>query len=119
MIETEKLVDTVVKGLQEKKGHSITTADLRQIGDTICRFFVLCTGNSPSHVQSLAQSVDEMVRKEGGTHPAAVAGMQHAGWVAMDYGDVMVHIFLGEEREFYDLEHLWADAVLEDIPDLL
>lgn len=118
MLDTEHLVDKIVEGLQDKKGHSITIANLSEIDDTICQYFVVCTGNSPSHVSSLAHNVDDTVRQAGGGHPAAVVGTQHAVWVAMDYGDVMVHIFLPEEREFYDLEHLWADAVLTELADL-
>lgn len=118
MLETEQLVDKIIEGLQDKKGHRITTANLTQIDDTICRYFVVCTGNSPSHVSALASSVDDAVRKSGGGHPASVVGTQHALWVAMDYGDVMVHIFLPEEREFYDLEHLWADAMLTELEDI-
>lgn len=117
MTKTTEIVAAVVAGLQDKKGHRITTADLTQIDDTICQYFVLCTGNSPAQVQALARSVEDSVRKAGGGSPLAVVGTQHSMWVAMDYADVMVHIFLPEEREFYDLEHLWADAVLEELPD--
>lgn len=113
-----ELIDSIIKGLQDKKGHCITVADLKGIGDTICKAFVLCTGNSPSQVQALAQSVGETARSEAGQRPVAVAGMRNAQWVAMDYSDVMVHIFLPEMREFYDLEHLWADAELTELPDM-
>lgn len=118
MISTEQLVDRIIEGLQDKKGHRITTANLSQIDDTICEYFVTCTGNSPSQVHALANSVEDAVRKAGGGSPQAVIGLQNSIWVAMDYTDVMVHIFLPEEREFYDLEHLWADALITEIPDL-
>ncbi len=114
---TEKLVKAVVAGLQDKKGRQIVVANLEVIPDTICRCFVMCTGGSPNQVQALAQSVGEKVRELTGAHPIAVNGMRNAVWVAMDYSDVMVHIFLPEERAFYDLEHLWADAELTDVPD--
>ena len=118
MIATEQLVKNIVEGLQEKKGHRITTADLTEIDDTICKYLVICTGNSPSHVHTLAHSVDVVGFRAGGGHPIKVAGLNNSIWVAMDYADVMVHIFLPKEREFYDLEHLWADANLTEIPDL-
>ncbi|MCQ2223424.1 MAG: ribosome silencing factor [Bacteroidaceae bacterium] len=118
MIGTEQLVDEIIKGLQDKKGHRITIANLTEIDDTICQYFVVCTGNSPSQVNALAHSVDDTVRKAGGGHPISTVGTQHSIWVAMDYADVMVHIFLPEEREFYDLEHLWADAQLTELEDL-
>ncbi len=113
-----ELIDSIIKGLQEKKGRYITVADLKGIDDAICKAFVVCTGNSPIQIQALAQSVGEVARKEAGQRPMAVAGMRNAQWVAMDYSDVMVHIFLPEAREFYDLEHLWADADLTEIPNL-
>lgn len=118
MDKTKQLVEAVVNGLQEKKGRHIVVADLTHIEDTICRKFIVCTGGSPSQVQALAQSVGEIVRRDTGAHPLAVDGMHNAQWVAMDYSDVMVHIFLPDVREFYDLEHLWADAGLTEVPDL-
>jgi len=117
MSETAALVDQIVTALQDKKGHRITIANLSEIGDTICQYMVICTGNSPSQVQALAQNVGEDVLKKMGQHPVGVSGMHNAIWVAMDYADVMVHIFLPEEREFYDLEHLWADADLVTLED--
>ena len=115
---TEQLTQTIQDGLQEKKGHQISIVDLSDFPEAVCRAFVICTGNSPSHVQALTDSVEETMRKQRNIKPIAIAGKQNALWVAMDYGDVMVHIFLEEMREFYDLEHLWADAPLLEIPDL-
>ncbi len=112
-----ELIDSIIHGLQEKKGRRITIADLKGIEDTITKAFVLCTGGSPQQVQALARSVGETARREAGQRPIAVAGMSNAQWVAMDYSDVMVHIFLPEVRDFYDLEHLWADAELTELPD--
>ncbi|MBQ8969586.1 MAG: ribosome silencing factor [Bacteroidaceae bacterium] len=115
---TDILIDKIVKGMQEKKGHDIVVADLSAIGDTICQAFVICTANSPSHAQTLAESIGDTVRKEAATKPTAVDGLRQALWVAMDYTDVIVHIFLPDMREYYDLEHLWADATLTELEDL-
>ena len=115
--KTDVLVDAVVEGLQEKRGRQIVVANLEVIPDTICKRFVLCTGGSPNQVQALAQSVGEKVRSLTGDHPICVNGMRGGVWVAMDYAYVMVHIFLPEERAFYDLEHLWADAELTEVED--
>ncbi len=117
-IQTENLIDQIQAGLQEKKGHEISIVDFSDIEDAICRAFILCTGNSPSHVQSLVDSVEEFARKGCGARPTAIDGLRNAQWVAMDYGDVIVHVFLSEAREFYDLEHLWADAIITEIPNL-
>ena len=115
--KTDELVDAVVKGLQDKKGRNIVVVDLSGIPDTICRKFVICSGGSPVQVQALAHSVGDTTRTELGDKPLAVAGLRNARWVAMDYAQVIVHIFLPEERAFYDVEHLWADAPLTEIPD--
>lgn len=117
-LHTEQLIDQIQAGLQEKKGHDLVVADLSGIDEAICQAFVICSGNSPSHIQALAESVGEFARKNLQARPTAVDGMRNAQWVAMDYTDVIVHIFLPEARAFYDLEHLWADAQLTEIPDL-
>ncbi len=115
---TSQLVDTIIKGIQEKKGANIVVADLNCIEGAICRYFVICQGNSPSQVEAITESVGEFAQKEQGEKPTAVAGLENAQWVAMDYSDVLVHIFLPDIREYYDLEHLWDDADLTHIPDL-
>ena len=112
------LVEKITEGLQEKKGQKIVVADLTGIEDTICNYFVICQGNSPTQVSVIADSVSNYVRQETGYKPTATDGMRNAQWIAMDYSDVLVHIFLPEIREFYNLENLWADAKLFYIPDI-
>ncbi len=118
MEQTRQLVETITKGIQEKKGSNIVIADLSDIEGTICKYFVICQGNSPAQVEAITESVGEFANKELQEKPSRVAGLENAQWVAMDYGDVLVHVFLPDIREFYDLEHLWADAMLNYIPDL-
>ncbi len=114
----EELVDIVTEAIQEKKGGSIVIADLTQIEGAICRFFVICQGNSPAQVEAITESIGDMAREKLREKPSHVVGLERAQWVAMDYGDVLVHIFLPEVRDYYDLEHLWEDAKLTRIPDL-
>ena len=118
MEQTKQLVTTITKGIQEKKGSNIVIADLSSIEGTICKYFVICQGNSPAQVEAITESIGDFARNEMNEKPSAVAGLDNAQWVAMDYGDVLVHIFLPDVREFYDLEHLWADAALTRIPDI-
>lgn len=118
MSETNTLVKKITEGIQEKKGKNIVIADLTGIEDTICNYFVICQGNSPSQVLAIVDSVKEYVRKETGSKAYAIDGLRNAQWVAMDYSDVLVHVFLPETRDFYNLEHLWADAKLTTVPDL-
>ena len=110
----KELVETIKEAIQEKKGSNIVVADLTKIEGTICQYFMICTGQ----VEAIAESVGDMVREKLGEKPAHVVGLENAQWVAMDYTDVLVHIFLPDVREYYDLEHLWEDAPIEQIPDL-
>ena len=114
----EELIEVIIRGIQEKKGKGIVVANLNGIEGAICNYFVVCQGNSPSQVEAVVESVGDFARLEHGEKPAHVVGLENAQWVAMDYGDVMVHVFLPDVREYYDLEHLWDDAQLKAIPDL-
>ena len=118
MDETQKLIKAVTEGIQEKKGKQIIIADLTDIGDTICKYFIICQGNSPSQVGAITDSIIEHVRKQTQLRPVSVDGQKNAEWVAIDYFDIVVHVFLPETRDFYNLEHLWADAQLTEIPDI-
>lgn len=118
MEQTKQLVETIIKGIQEKKGSHIVVADMDGIDGAVCRCFVICQGASPTQVEAIADSVSDTSREELGEKPVKVIGLDNREWVAMDYGDVMVHVFLPEVREYYDLEHLWADASLTHLPDL-
>ena len=118
MEQTKQLVDTIIEGIQEKKGNNIVVADLSGIDGAICHSFIVCEGNSPTQVEAIAESVGDMARKKLDEKPAHVIGLGHAQWVAMDYTDVLVHIFLPESRAYYDLEHLWDDARLTRIANI-
>jgi ribosome-associated protein len=115
---SEELVKTITEGIQEKKGSDIVVADLTKIEGTICKYFIICQGNSPTQVEAIAESVGDFARERLKEKPTHVVGLENAQWVAMDYTDVLVHIFLPDVREYYDLEHLWDDAKLTHIPNL-
>ena len=102
MNEAKYLVKKITEGIQEKKGKNIVIADLSSIDDTICNYFVICQGNSPSQVTAIVDSVKDYVRIATDNKPTAIDG----------------HVFLPEVRDFYNLEHLWADAKLTYLPDL-
>ena len=113
-----ELVKKIIEGIQDKKGQKIVVADLTEIEDTICNYFVICQGNSHSQVSVITDSIWDSVHKATGDKPLAIDGFRNAQWIAMDYSDVLVHIFLPEVREFYNIENLWADAKLTSIPDI-
>lgn len=114
----KQLVETIKEGIQEKKGQDIVIADLSEIDGSIAKYFIICQGGSPTQVEAIAESVSDICRKNLGEKPVNVAGLGNDQWVAMDFVDVLVHIFLPEVRAYYDLEHLWADAKLTHVPNL-
>lgn len=111
------LVHSIIEGVQEKKGTKIRVADLTGIKDSICDYLVICQGNSPSQVSAICDSVEAVAKRTAHQSPVSIAGLRNSLWVAMDYTDVVVHIFVPEAREFYDVDHLWDDAENTDIPD--
>ena len=118
MDSSKQLVDKIVEAIQDKKGSRIVIADLDGIDGAICRYFVVCQGNSPMQVEAITDSVADKAREDLGEKPTHVVGLENAVWVAMDYVDVMVHIFVPEMREYYSIETLWEDAKITEIPDL-
>ena len=118
MNATSQLVTTIIKGIQEKKGQDIIIVDLKDIDGAIANYFIICQGSSPSQVEAITESVGDMARTELGEKPTNVIGLGNDQWVAMDYADVIVHVFLPDVRTFYDLENLWQDAILTKIPNI-
>ncbi len=118
MKEKNKLLQSIIEGIQEKKGKNITQIQLKGIQGAICDYFVICEGNTPTQVSALAESVEEVVKKNTKESPIRVQGQQRAEWIGMDYGNIIVHIFVPELRQYYNLDHLWEDALMERVPAL-
>ncbi len=117
MAETEALVAKIVESLQEKKGKNIIIMNLTKLPGSICQYFVICEGNSPTQVSALSDSVWDMVSVDLKEKPLGAVGMKESQWIAMDYGTVIVHIFLPALRSYYNLENLWADAQITEISE--
>jgi len=105
------LAEIAVKGMQEKKAKNIVKIDLRKLNLSVADFFVVCHGDSDKQVDAIADSVEDEIRKATGEKPFSREGFRNAEWVILDYGNVVVHIFSGEKRNYYDLEDLWSDAL--------
>lgn len=118
MNENKKLLEAIINGIQEKKGKNIVVVDLNEINDTITKYLVICEGNTPTQVSAIQDSIREFARKEAGQKPVSVDGTRNCIWVAMDYIDVIAHVFVPDARDFYDVENLWEDAPITEIPDL-
>ena len=107
-----ELIETIVAAIEDKKGKDIVSLDLSGFDGAICSAFVVCNADSTTQVAAIADGIEEKVQQELGEKVWRVEGQQSAVWIAMDYVDVVVHIFQTELREFYRLEELWADAPL-------
>lgn len=106
------LLESAIAGIIEKKGKDPVVLDFRNLKGAICDAFVICHGGSRPQVEALAKSVDETVKKNTGQNPWHQEGFENAEWILIDYGDTVVHIFQEEQRKFFNLEQLWADAVV-------
>lgn len=113
----EVLLNSIVKGIFEKKGKDVLKIDLRKLENPVTDFFVICHGSSTTQVDSICDSVEDVVIEETGEKPLHVEGLENCFWVLVDFGNVVVHIFLEQYRSFYSLESLWADAQIEIMED--
>ncbi len=109
--EANLLLDEIIKGIEEVKGADIKKMDLRQIDNTPCDFFVICSGNSNTQVAAIVNSVQKTVSKALHEKPSHTEGLEVAEWVLIDYVNVVVHVFQRQTREFYNIEELWGDAI--------
>lgn len=102
------LAKTAAALLDNKKAAQLNVIKIEEIS-ALADYFVIATGNSSTHVRSLADELEEKLEQEGIT-PVRVEGYRSNGWVLLDYNTVVVHIFTQEAREYYDLDRLWADG---------
>lgn len=112
MTESEIVAKLAAQALDEKKGLDVKILDLRGLQSAPTEFFVIASGNVPSHVCALSDYVYEIIKKATGLNPSKVEGYTNAEWVLMDYFDVVVHIFQQSRRDFYRLDQLWEDGQL-------
>ncbi len=114
---TELLLESAIKGIHEKKGQNVLKIDLRKLENRITDYFIICHASSTTQVSAICDSIDDIVRKEAGQKPLHIEGLDNCFWVLLDYGEVVVHVFVEEYRSFYSLESLWADAKIESVED--
>ena len=110
-IETQQKLEIVQRLLAEKKADEIEVIDLRD-RTLIADYFVVCTGTSNTHIKAIADGLLADGKLEG-LKKDHVEGYAQARWVLVDYGDIVVHVFAREEREFYDIESLWKATVVK------
>lgn len=118
MRKTDKLSALIIDAIQDKKGKKISILDLAEIESAPASEFIICEGKSTSQVSAIADFIREKLLKENSTKPYNYDGYRNSQWIVIDYGNIFVHVFLPEYREFYNLEELWSDAQITRLPDL-
>jgi len=113
--DSEIIRDYIVEGMQEKKAKEIVCIDLRNIKNSVADFFIVCHADSKTHIEAIAKSIEEYVFKIQGESPLHVEGKTNSEWILMDYFNVVAHIFKQEQRQYYGIERLWADAEIQRI----
>lgn len=108
-IDSKELALQVVKAAEDKKAQDITLLKVSDVS-YLADYFVIVTGFSRTQLNAIAESIEEQIEEKFNLQPIRVSGKREGNWVVQDYGDVIVHSFLPEEREYYNLEAFWGHA---------
>jgi ribosome-associated protein len=104
------LEELIIQALIEKKGEQVVCIDLKAMQHVLFDYFIIGSGNSKPHVESLSDFVQETAKKQAGIRPAYTEGRANGEWILLDYFNIIVHIFQPEIRQFFNIESLWSDA---------
>lgn len=108
LLDPAQLAKAAVDIASDKKASDILLLDIREV-TVFADYFVICSGSNPRQIQTIAETIDEELGKQG-ARLLHREGTADTGWILMDFGDVVIHIFAPKEREYYRLERLWSDA---------
>jgi ribosome-associated protein len=114
----EELNDVIIDAIQDIKGKKIVNLDLRKVNDAQTDYFIIAEGESNVQVRAMADSIYRKVKEELQTTPDRIEGGMQSTWVVLDFFYTVVHLFLKETRQFYQLEDLWSDAKFTYYPDI-
>ena len=103
-------LDVVAEAMLEKKGQDVVALDLKGIGTAISDYFIVCSADSTTNVSAIAENIEDRMYEKCRRKPLRSQGKENSIWIIVDYGDIVVHVFQTQYREFYSLEDLWADA---------
>lgn len=115
-MDINKITKTAWEALDDKKADNIVILNIGEVS-VIADYFIIASGGNPSQINALVDSVEEKL-SELNVKPVNIEGIQNASWVLMDYGDIIIHIFSKNDREFYNLERIWADCKEVDVDSL-
>ncbi len=105
---SSEITKLAIEALESRKGSDIRIIDIRDVS-VLADYFIIAEGSNPVQIQAMSDAVAEKLQKAGCV-PRQIEGYQSANWILMDFGDVIVHIFDGENRLLYDLERIWRDG---------
>lgn len=114
-MDSKELLETVVKAADSKRAEEIVALDVANVS-LLADYFVIMQANSERQVKAITDEIEEKVAAAG-VQVRDIEGKNAANWVLLDFGDVVVHVFRTETRQFYNLEKLWAEAPLVDVSD--
>ena len=115
-MDRTELMKNIVATLDNKKATNIKSLEITEL-TSVADYFVIATGTSGTHIRALSDEVQDTLTKQG-VEPRNVEG-KSTGWILLDYGTVVVHLFTPDQRETYSLEHLWGDATEYDIRSIV
>ena len=107
-METKEIVKKIYDIIEDKKGEDIKVIDISEVS-SMADYFILASGNNINQIQAISEEIDEVLGREG-IMPKAIEGHRSASWILLDYRDIVVHLFIKEDRIFYDLERIWRDG---------
>lgn len=110
-MNTEQLLENMIEVLKSKKAKDIDIINIKEVS-ILADYFVICTGTSTTHIKTLADELEFKFDKDNDASLRHKEGYSSARWILLDYGDIVVHIFHEEDRNFYNLERLWSDGIL-------
>ena len=113
-LSPQAVANDAVKAAEDKKAYDVTVLDISGVS-IIADYFIICSGRSTTQVKAIADYIQEKLN-ESGASPRHREGFREGKWVLLDYADVVIHVFLESERQFYNLERLWGDARIVGIP---
>lgn len=114
LTKNSKILKSIIKAIQDKKGEGIVSLDLRKIHEAVADFFVICQASSTTQVKAIADAIEVEVKAELDENPYRHEGQQSAQWILIDYVNVVVHVMQPETRKFYRLEEMWSDAPMTE-----
>ena len=108
ILSSDKVVEVIRNAMEDKKAENVKVIYIGEIS-VIADYFVICSASNTSQLEAIVDSITEELGKKS-IYTKKTEGNRNSGWILMDYGDVVAHVFLREDRDFYNLERIWSDG---------